>query len=131
MGTRIAHGHLDGVGAGRRVSVYRMDPATEAPLGLIATATVGAGGRADLPEPLVVRAGEGFVAVPEQTGTAMDGADAGGVARPVQSDREVEQRAREPVHRRARHAIPAKTGILSLPPSPTSMHFTRHRRSGL
>jgi hypothetical protein len=31
----------------------------------LATATVGAGGWVDVPEPLVVRAGDAFVAVPE------------------------------------------------------------------
>ncbi|MDB5308204.1 MAG: Protein export cytoplasm protein SecA ATPase helicase [Gemmataceae bacterium] len=56
--------HLEGVEAGRRISVFRLDPATEEQLGLIATATVGEGGWVDLPEPIVVRAGDGFVAVP-------------------------------------------------------------------
>lgn len=58
--------HLDGVGAGRRVSVYKLDPATDERLGLITTATVGAGGWVDLPEPFIVRAGEQFVAIPEE-----------------------------------------------------------------
>ena len=57
--------HLDGVGAGRRVEVFQIDPNTGERLGLLATATVGAGGWVDLPEPIIVRAGEGFVAVPE------------------------------------------------------------------
>lgn len=57
--------HLEGVAAGRRVSVFRLDPATGEPLGLIATATVGDGGWVDLAEPIVVRAGEGFVVVPK------------------------------------------------------------------
>ena len=57
--------HLEGVEAGRRVSVFRIDPRTGARLGLIATATVGDGGWVDLSEPILVRAGEGFVAVPE------------------------------------------------------------------
>ncbi len=57
--------HLDGIAAGVRVSVYKYAAATETRLGLIATATVGEGGWVDLPEPLVVRAGEGFVAVPK------------------------------------------------------------------
>ncbi len=57
--------HLDGVAAGVGVSVFGYDATTERRLGLIATATVGEGGWVDLPEPLVVRAGEGFVAVPE------------------------------------------------------------------
>lgn len=58
--------HLEGVEAGRRVSVFQLDPATSKRLGLIATATVGEGGWVDLPEPIIVRAGEGFVAVPEE-----------------------------------------------------------------
>ncbi len=57
--------HLEGVGAGRRVSVFGLDPASGERLGLLATAAVGEGGWVDLPEPLVVRAGGGFVAVPE------------------------------------------------------------------
>jgi hypothetical protein len=58
--------HLEGVEVGRRVSVFKFDPATDERLGLIATATVGDGGWVDLPEPIIVRAGEGFVAVPEE-----------------------------------------------------------------
>jgi hypothetical protein len=56
--------HLEGVGAGRRVSVFRIDPSTGERLGLLATATVGEGGWVDLTEPIIVRAGEAFVAVP-------------------------------------------------------------------
>ncbi len=58
--------HLEGVGAGRRVSVFKLDPATGERLGLIATASVGDGGWVDLPGPIIVHAGEGFVAVPEE-----------------------------------------------------------------
>jgi hypothetical protein len=58
--------HLEGVGAGRRVSVFKIDPGTGERLGLLATATVGEAGWVDLAEPIIVRAGEGFVAVPEQ-----------------------------------------------------------------
>ena len=56
--------HLEGVEAGRRVSVYRIDPGTGQRLGLLATATVGEGGWVGLPEPIIVRAGEAFVAAP-------------------------------------------------------------------
>jgi hypothetical protein len=56
---------LEGVEAGRRVSVFKIDPGTDERLGLLATATVGEGGWVDLAEPIVVLAGEGFVAVPE------------------------------------------------------------------
>ena len=58
--------HLDGVAAGVRVWVFGYDAAPETGLGPIATATVGEGGWVDLPEPIIVRAGEGFVAVPEE-----------------------------------------------------------------
>ena len=57
--------HLEGVEAGRHVSVFKIDPGTGERLGLLATATVGEGGWVDLPEPIIVRAGEAFVAVPE------------------------------------------------------------------
>jgi hypothetical protein len=57
--------HLEGVGAGRRVKVCKIDPGTHEHLGLLATATVGEGGWVDLEEPIIVRAGEAFVAVPD------------------------------------------------------------------
>ena len=56
--------HLEGVPAGQRVSVCKIDPGTGERLGLLATAAVGEGGWVDLGEPIVVRAGEAFVAVP-------------------------------------------------------------------
>jgi hypothetical protein len=56
------------VGAGRRVSVFKIDPGTGERLGLLATATLGNGGWVDLTEPIIVRAGENFIAVPEQAG---------------------------------------------------------------
>ena len=58
--------HLEGVEVGLQVSVYRLGPATGERLDLIRTATVGAGGWVDLPEPIIVGIGEGFVAVPEE-----------------------------------------------------------------
>jgi hypothetical protein len=58
--------HLEGIEAGRQVKVYKMDAATGARLDLLATATVGEGGWIRLTEPLVVRAGDAFVAVPER-----------------------------------------------------------------
>ena len=64
-GRIISRFHLEGVEAGRRVSVFKFDPATDEWLDLIATATVGDGGWVDLPEPIIVRAGGGFVAVPD------------------------------------------------------------------
>ena len=43
--------HLEGIGAGRRVSVSKIDPTTGERLGLLTTATVGDGGWVDLPVP--------------------------------------------------------------------------------
>ena len=63
---RIPRFHLEGVEAGRRVEVYKIDPGTGERLGLLATGTVGEGGWVDLLEPINVRAGEAFIAVPEQ-----------------------------------------------------------------
>jgi hypothetical protein len=60
--------HLEGVEAGRRVAVYWINPDSGERLGLLATATVGDGGWVDLPEPIVVRAGEAFIAVPGPPG---------------------------------------------------------------
>ncbi len=59
--------HLEGVEAGRRVSVFKIDPGTGDRLGLLAMATVGEGGWVDLAEPIIVRAGEAFIAVPGQS----------------------------------------------------------------
>jgi hypothetical protein len=61
---------LEGVAAGQRVSAFKIDPGTGEHLGLLATATVDEGGWVDLPEPIDIRAGEAFVAmpVPEATG---------------------------------------------------------------
>ena len=56
--------HLEGVEPGRRVSVFKIDPGTGERLGLLATATAAEGGWVDLPEPILIRAGEAFVAVP-------------------------------------------------------------------
>jgi hypothetical protein len=57
--------HLEGVEVGRRVSVFKINPDTGERLGLLATATVGECGWVDLDAPIIVRAGDGFVAVPE------------------------------------------------------------------
>jgi len=56
--------HLEGIEAGRSVSVYKIDPGTGERLGLLATATVGDGGWVELKGPILVRAGEAFIAVP-------------------------------------------------------------------
>ena len=55
--------HLEGVEAGQRVSVFKIDPGTGERLGLLATATVGEGGWVELTEPIIVKAGEAFVVV--------------------------------------------------------------------
>src|ERR1043166_4158651 len=49
--------HLEGVEAGRQVSVFKIDPGTGERLGLLATATGGEGGWVGLTEPIIVRAG--------------------------------------------------------------------------
>ena len=59
--------HLEGMDAGRRVSVFKIDPDTEERLGLLMTARVGEGGWVDLPEPITVRAGDAFIAVPDSS----------------------------------------------------------------
>jgi hypothetical protein len=62
----ISRFHLEGVEAGRRVVVFKIDPGSNERLGFLATATVGEGGWVDLRESIIVRAGDTFVAVPEQ-----------------------------------------------------------------
>ena len=57
--------HLDGVQPGRRVSIFKFDSTNNQRLGLLATAVVGQGGWVDLDEPLIVRADEAFIAVPQ------------------------------------------------------------------
>lgn len=46
------------------MDVFRLDPATGVRLGLLTTGTAGDGGWVDLKEPITVRAGDAFVAVP-------------------------------------------------------------------
>jgi hypothetical protein len=58
--------HLEGVEVGRRVEVFKIDADTGERLGLLAVTTVGEGGWVDLAEPITVRAGEAFVAVPDK-----------------------------------------------------------------
>jgi len=57
--------HLEGLPAGRRIGVFKMESATGKKLDLLSRATVGEGGWVDLPQPLLVRAGEAFLAEPE------------------------------------------------------------------
>lgn len=58
--------HLEDVGTGRRVLVFKINPGTGERLGLLTMTTVGEGGWVDLAEPIMVRAGEAFIVVPEQ-----------------------------------------------------------------
>ena len=55
--------HLEGIGTGRRVTVFKIKPDTGERLGLLAIATVGEGGWVDLAEPIIVKAGDAFIAV--------------------------------------------------------------------
>ena len=57
--------HLEGIEAGRRVSIFRIDQATGERLGLLTTSAVGDGGWVDMTEPITVKAGDAFIAVPE------------------------------------------------------------------
>ena len=59
---------LEGIEAGRRVSVFKIVPGTGARLGVLATAIVGEDGWVDLGEPIIVRAGDAFIVVPETAG---------------------------------------------------------------
>jgi hypothetical protein len=56
---------LEGLPAGQQVSVFKIDPKTGERLDWLTVAAVGEGGWVDLKEPLLIRAGEAFVAVPE------------------------------------------------------------------
>ena len=47
------------------MAVFKIDPGTGERVGLLTTATVCDGGWVDLTEPIIVRAGEGFLAVPD------------------------------------------------------------------
>jgi hypothetical protein len=60
--------HLEGVKAGVRVSVFKFDATTGERLGLLTTGVVGEGGWVELEEPIIVRAGESFMVVPESAG---------------------------------------------------------------
>ena len=57
--------HLEGVEAGRQVAVFKVDPSTGERLGLLLMATVGEDSWVDLAKPIIVKAGDVFVAVLE------------------------------------------------------------------
>jgi hypothetical protein len=61
----VSRFHLEGIEAGRQVSVFKVDSDTGERLRLLATATVGVGGWMDLGDPIIVRTGDAFIAVPE------------------------------------------------------------------
>ena len=60
--------HLEGVSAGVRVGVFRIDPVTGERLGRLTTGVTGEGGWVDVEEAITVRAGDAFVAVPGEVG---------------------------------------------------------------
>jgi hypothetical protein len=57
--------HLEGVPAGQRILVFRCDPSTGERRDLLTMTTVGEGGWVNLRVPLMVRAGEAFIVLPE------------------------------------------------------------------
>lgn len=57
--------HLEAIEAKRHICVFKIDSNTGERLGLLATATVGEDGWVDLRQPIIVQAGEAFIAVPE------------------------------------------------------------------
>jgi hypothetical protein len=57
--------HLDGVEPGRPIWVFKIDPVTGERLELLAKAQSGEGGWVDLDQPIIVRAGDAFIAEPE------------------------------------------------------------------
>jgi len=60
----ISRFHLENIEAGRQVKVFKIDPASGERLGLLASGIVGDGGWVALAAPIIVRAGEAFVALP-------------------------------------------------------------------
>ena len=59
----ISRFHLDGVERGHQVSVIKIDPITQQQVSLLVEATAGDGGWVDLCEPILVHAGDAFIAV--------------------------------------------------------------------
>ena len=60
--------HLEGVKAGVRVSVFKFDATTGERLGLLTTGVVGEGGWVELEAPIIMRAGDAFITLPEPKG---------------------------------------------------------------
>jgi hypothetical protein len=66
----VSRFHLDDVEPGRPVTVHKIDPMTSRRIELLTTATVGDGGWVDLPKPIIVKAGDAFVATCDERGEA-------------------------------------------------------------
>jgi hypothetical protein len=62
---RIPRFHLEGVPNGQQVLIFKIDPKTGERLALLASETVGEGGWVELREPILMRAGDAFIAVPD------------------------------------------------------------------
>lgn len=58
--------HLNGVAAGQKLSIFKIDALTGERKALLRTTITDDDGWADLVEPIVVRAGEAFIAVVEK-----------------------------------------------------------------
>ncbi|MFO0880813.1 MAG: hypothetical protein U0840_26075 [Gemmataceae bacterium] len=63
---RVGRFHLEGVEAGSGLLVVRLDPVTGQPGELLARAVVGEGSWVELGEPMIVRAGGGFLVSVEE-----------------------------------------------------------------
>ncbi len=57
--------HLEGVKPGTNISVIQIDPSNQQRIGPLGIAVVGEDGWVDLPEPIIVKAGDAFIVVPE------------------------------------------------------------------
>lgn len=66
----ISRIHLEGVNPGHQVVVHKIDPVTSQRLDLLTTATVSDGGWVDLAEPIIMKAGDAFVATCDERGRA-------------------------------------------------------------
>lgn len=63
----VSRFHLADVEKGQQVKVIQIDPVSLCQLGLLIEAIAGDDGWVDLPEQIVVRAGEAFIVVPAAT----------------------------------------------------------------
>jgi hypothetical protein len=61
---QISRFHLEGIPPGTPVRIFRLDERTETFGEVLATTTVGDAGWVEIAEPILVRAGIGFVAIP-------------------------------------------------------------------